>query len=183
MPEYAYLPASMEPVPILGIANVPDSGMALDFMQGMVGGLIEYVPLGEQRRFPLPQFQAARAIDMICHEEGLLHNEPINVVATAIANMSHGQPAFSGPMHIVGDVILIFDALEEPLPLNEVEEWFEGMRLEVDDADGSSRLVAKEGHEHIHGMEAGEVFVENDEPNLNALRSLEAVEEEGEEDE
>tara|TARA_R110000824_G_scaffold23469_1_gene84065 strand:- start:1315 stop:1833 length:519 start_codon:yes stop_codon:yes gene_type:complete len=151
---------------MVNLEDMPDS---LEAKQEILNGYIEYIPLGEQRRIPLPQFRLGILHEMICNEEGLMMGLPLNSIASQMANMSRGLDPFSfltgEGLRIVGDVLIIYDMTDEPMPLDEINRWFgDGMDLEVDDSDGSSRVV----------LDDGTVVASDDTPSLGAMRSSEA---------
>lgn len=168
MKQYAMLLANPTPSGewMVPVETPPDS---LEAKQKLLNGYIEYIPLGEQRRIPLPQFRLGILHEMICNEEGKMLGFPLNSIASQMASMSRRLDPFGfltdEPLRIVGDVLIIFDLTEEPMPLDEINRWFgNDMDLEVDDSDGSSRVVLADGT----------VVASDDTPSLGAMRSSEA---------
>ena len=70
---------------------VPEDDSSLSFLQEMVGGMIELVPvLGEEAK-------QAGYVELICDEEGKLKCKPVNEVATKMAGRDGGY-GFSDPL-------------------------------------------------------------------------------------
>tara|TARA_R110002020_G_scaffold23154_4_gene77450 strand:- start:1426 stop:1929 length:504 start_codon:yes stop_codon:yes gene_type:complete len=151
---------------LVGLPTEPDS---LEAKQELLNGYIEYVPLGEQRRIPLPQFRLGILHEMICNEEGLMMGLPLNSLASQMVGMSRESDPFgfvmNGALRIVGDVLIVYDETDEVMPLDEINTWFGNeMNIEVDDSDGSSRVITTDG----------EIVATDDRASMGAMRSSEA---------
>lgn len=77
------------------ITSVP----SLEDLQSYVGGYIEMVPMWEQF--------LGRDCIVFCHEEGKLHGDPVNEVATSLWKVQLLQVGILTPDILVGTVIII----------------------------------------------------------------------------
>lgn len=131
---------------LLEITDYPtaDMGDSLKFLQGIVGGYIEFINLPKQ------------GVVMVVNEEGKLHGLPTNVFASVLFYQNYQESRD----FIVGDVAFLSAEVDEygdPAPLSnlQVNSLFADLQFLIDEAQ-SEAIDRRETDREYYAESQGE---------------------------